>query len=675
MNRDDPNPADIARQAERHYRQAIECYQRQAYGEALHLLGQVTKLDPTFDDRDNLRGLIAQALTDQQRDRVFATAASTADTALDQHRWDDIPVIVAGMSEQLEAENLALTDEQQRHVTDWLVRAETRGQQARPTPARGRRQRSTGPALLAERIWGGVATRRRWIRPAAAIGVVLAGLAYIAVINSDDQAEIASSNPNRPAEDQNPDNDQPIVPIESPVPPPGGWTGMDQLDALWWSERQSVLADLRLIDEVGVGTDGLVVGPAGMTVDLSSCPAGWDDTGGIIDGVVHLAYTLPMSGAIADYSGFGRGLAAYFDRVNQQGGIGPDGLAVEVTLYDDSFQGRVAADIVDDLLADDRAFAVTSFGTPTSLIARDRLHDGCVPQPLVQSNYPAWDDPEGRPWTTGLPMSLATEAWLWRYWIDQQFTEPVTVAALVMDNEFGRVYEQNFTRAVEGSRIITEVVFRPHDPVAVAVDGGVAILAQSEPDVFIAMTAGTPCLLTAEAVANTGLSDTATVRIASSACQDAVKTAGAEGAGADGWVSFGGGTVDLLEPSPMDVFSELVQAVMAEEGVDPNDASFAEGFGVHGWALHQVLEVAAALDGGLTRSNLLIAQWGLRDMTHPALFDGIGFGTYGPLGPAFIEGSEVARFDAATGAWVAEDTITGRGAIPPCRWQPEVGCT
>lgn len=688
----DPDPRRLRDWSEWKYHQAILRHRRGAYGETLQLLSEITNVDPSFPDRENLRARIAQALADQRRDLIFEQAERRALDAVDQGRWEDLPGILSGLDVSLAAENLALTADQRAATNRWQLQS---GRHGRPRRSRQSKQRSKAGAragvgrTFSQRPRG--PNKRRWYRiltdalhPFLPILAWVGVAAFVIVIfvvgfsGSDGGRPVPP-----PTEEQNPEQieeGRTGEPSAQPITDAAGdsgvdSSGMDRYRSIWADERRMLIDELTLVQRVGISFGNFLEGPPGVLVDLSDCPDGWRDTSGVRGGVVHIANTFPLSGAIVDYSGYAEGMVAYFDEVNRRGGIGPLGLEVELSLYDDGFIAATTAEIVDELLIEDGFLAITTFGTPTSFAVSDRLNEACVPQPMVQSNHPAWSDPGGRPWTTGLTMSQATEAWLWGSWIEQQFTRPVTVGALVMDNQFGLAYEQSFARYAEKSSVITDVTFVRHDPAAVSVDGAVAELAALEPTVFIAMTAGNPCLLAIGAAADTGLADTAEARITTSGCADLPAYVTPAGSAADGWLTFGGGVVDLVGPNAADgIYPRYVRSVMADRGVNPNDAAFAEGFGLRGWALHQVLELAAGLDGGLTRSNLLIAQWGLRELTAPMLMDGVEFGTYGMLSPSFIEGSEVSRFDTTAGAWVVEDTIDRAGVITPCRWVPDVGC-
>ncbi|MEL7210984.1 MAG: hypothetical protein AAGK32_22595, partial [Actinomycetota bacterium] len=79
-------------------------------------------------------------------------------------------------------------------------------------------------------------------------------------------------------------------------------------------------------------------------------------------------------------------------------------------------------------------------------------------------------------------------------------SSPPRVAALVIDNEFGHgVLEA--TEAALGSVLPgAELVIMHHDPASPILDTEVVSLLESDPDVFLALTAGNPCLLAIQEV-------------------------------------------------------------------------------------------------------------------------------------------------------------------------------
>ncbi len=83
---------------------------------------------------------------------------------------------------------------------------------------------------------------------------------------------------------------------------------------------------------VMASTVDILTGPGGWTVDLSDCPEDWTNDAGVADGVITIGHTTAQSGALAAYGNIGVGMDAYFDYVNESGGIGPDGLQIDLLI-------------------------------------------------------------------------------------------------------------------------------------------------------------------------------------------------------------------------------------------------------------------------------------------------------------------------------------------------------
>ncbi len=164
-------------------------------------------------------------------------------------------------------------------------------------------------------------------------------------------------------------------------------------EALWAERRAAVVARLR---DGGFGTneDGFLIGPGDFNVDLTTCPPGWQDQPP--GDTIAIGHVL----SLADFGPYAEGARAYFDHVNDSGGI--DGRRVDYQVVDDVLTPTKTIEAVDDWIDGDTPLAVTTFGTPTSQAVFDELNGRCIPQPFVGSAHPAWGDPRRHPWTTGL---------------------------------------------------------------------------------------------------------------------------------------------------------------------------------------------------------------------------------------------------------------------------------
>ena len=163
-------------------------------------------------------------------------------------------------------------------------------------------------------------------------------------------------------------------------------TSIEDLEAEWAASASEIVAEIKA---AGYGVDGdTLTGPGGWTVDLSTCPADWSDTAGINDGVIKIGHTTAQSGALAAYGNIGVGMDAYFDYVNENGGIGPDGLQLELHIKDDAYVATQTQELVAELLQSDEPFYIHTLGSPNTFAVQATMNDNCVPQPMVDDRPP-----------------------------------------------------------------------------------------------------------------------------------------------------------------------------------------------------------------------------------------------------------------------------------------------
>ena len=446
------------------------------------------------------------------------------------------------------------------------------------------------------------------------------------------------------------------------------------LEERWAERRAQVVSRLRAGD-FGVDEEGVLVGPGEFELDLGRCPAGWSDTAGVGDSIA-IGYTTARTGNLAPYGFVADGMAAYFDYVNDNGGIG--GVPLELVVEDDEYKADRTVELVEEMIAGGEVFSVTTLGYPGTVAVTEQLNDACVPHPFAVTSHPAWGDPVGHPWTTGLQMAHSTEAVLWGNWIKANLAAslPVTVAALVRDDAFGLAYESSFRAWAEANPdVVAEFIPVRHSTAPdTSVTSEMASIRAAEPDVFISMTAGSFCLLAVQEAGRAELTDTAEVLFAPSVCRDPAQYMIPAGEAADGWHIVAGGIKATTDPRFADEpFVAFTNERLSEAGLDPAVGFYGTGFATYGWAMVEVLRIAAELEGGLTRSNLILAQRAM-DLEHPILLDGVRFAMNGAADSFPVEGSNFGVFDASSQAWVEDSPVIDvDGSTPNCEWGTE-GC-
>ncbi len=151
---------------------------------------------------------------------------------------------------------------------------------------------------------------------------------------------------------------------------------------------------------------------------------------------IRIGNVMPYTGALAAFGAIGRAEAAYFQMLNERGGI--NGRTVEFISYDNSSDPIAAADLTHNLIeTDETLFVFGSFGTPGNLAVRKYLNDKHIPQLFVASGDDQWADPKGFPWTMGWPPAFRTEARIYANYVQAYYSDK-KIGVLWQNDEFGR---------------------------------------------------------------------------------------------------------------------------------------------------------------------------------------------------------------------------------------------
>ena len=195
-----------------------------------------------------------------------------------------------------------------------------------------------------------------------------------------------------------------------------------------------------------------------------------------------------------------------------------------------------------------------------------------------------------------------------------------------MNNDFGKVYDAGFRAYVAQSPTFkdrVEFVTETIEPQAPTVTDPMTTLASKNPDVFIAMTAGTRCTQAVIEAAQNGMKESVKYLFQPLTCTGVSfvtkEKVGGDGSASDGWWIFNPGIKDIKDESlAEDPWMVFAKGLLTAKGIDPtSSSSLGAGFG-YAWPFVQTLLIAQELDGGLTRANLIVAHRSL-DMTpaHP----------------------------------------------------------
>ena len=151
-----------------------------------------------------------------------------------------------------------------------------------------------------------------------------------------------------------------------------------------------------------------VVACFGLVGALGACGSsgGGSAAPGVTDTTITLGTHQPLTGpAAAGYSSIAPATKAYFDYVNDKGGV--NGRKIKYLIKDDGYNPANTQKVVRELVLKDKVFAILNgLGTPTHTGVLGFLKTNKVPDLFVASGSRSWNQPTKYPDTFGLPAGL-----------------------------------------------------------------------------------------------------------------------------------------------------------------------------------------------------------------------------------------------------------------------------
>jgi branched-chain amino acid transport system substrate-binding protein len=215
--------------------------------------------------------------------------------------------------------------------------------------------------------------------------------------------------------------------------------------------------------------------PALTGAQQASQPAAGDDE-------IRIGNVMPYTGPLAAFATIGRAEAAYFDMVNDNGGI--NGRKVRFISYDDSSDPVSATERTRQLVEMDKVLLMFgSFGTPSNLATRAYLNDSKIPQLFIASGSEEWARPKVYPWTMGWQPTYRAEGRIYAGYI-QAFYPDRKIAVLWQNDQFGRDLFQGLQEGLGdwAKMIVSDTTFEISDT---SVDTQVDLLKDSGAEILV----------------------------------------------------------------------------------------------------------------------------------------------------------------------------------------------
>jgi ABC-type branched-subunit amino acid transport system substrate-binding protein len=210
---------------------------------------------------------------------------------------------------------------------------------------------------------------------------------------------------------------------------------------------------------------------------------------GASDTEIKLGQTVPHSGPGSLYGVLGRVGEAYFQMINDKGGL--NGRKITFLTLDDAYSAPKCVEATRRLVEQEEVLALYgSLGTAPQTAVHKYLNSKGVPQLLLNTGASKWNDPKNYKWTmAGLPL-YPTEARILARHVTGVKPD-AKIGILYQNDDFGRDFLGPFKKTLADAggkaQVIMEQTYDLTDP---TIDSQIVNLSKSGADTFYNITTG-----------------------------------------------------------------------------------------------------------------------------------------------------------------------------------------
>src|SRR6201995_1058051 len=207
---------------------------------------------------------------------------------------------------------------------------------------------------------------------------------------------------------------------------------------------------------------------------------------GATDTEIKIGNIMPYSGPASAYGVIGSTEAAYFKKINAEGGI--NGRKINFISYDDAYSPPKTVEQARKLVESDEVlFIFNPLGTPPNSAIQKYMNAKKVPQLFVATGATKWNDPKEFPWTMGWQPNYQSETQIYAKVILKEHAD-ARIAVLYQNDDYGKDYLKGFKDglgAKNQSLIIAQESYETTEP---TIDSHIVTLKASGADVFFNIT-------------------------------------------------------------------------------------------------------------------------------------------------------------------------------------------
>jgi ABC-type branched-subunit amino acid transport system substrate-binding protein len=358
---------------------------------------------------------------------------------------------------------------------------------------------------------------------------------------------------------------------------------------------------------------------------------------GATDTEIKIGNIMPYSGPASAYGVLGKTEAAYFRKINAEGGI--NGRKITFISYDDAYSPPKTVEQARKLVESDEVLLIfNSLGTANNAAIQKYMNAKKVPQLFVATGATRWNDPLNFPWTMGYQLNYQSEARVYAKYILKEKPN-ARIAVLYQNDDYGKDYLRGLKDGLgdkAASFIVSEDAYDISEP---TIDSHIVKMKSVKADVFVDITGPKFAAQAIRKAAEIGWRPLHFLNSVSTSIGAVIRPAGPENA--QGIISVAA-VMDPLDPQwkddpGMKAFDEFL-AKDYPEG-DRADLNVLNGFNVSQTLVHVLMQCG----DNLTRENVMRQAANLKDFRTTNLLPGITINT-SPNDFAPIEQMRLKRF-------------------------------
>ncbi|WP_454642506.1 ABC transporter substrate-binding protein [Bradyrhizobium liaoningense] len=342
---------------------------------------------------------------------------------------------------------------------------------------------------------------------------------------------------------------------------------------------------------------------------------------GATDTEIKIGNIMPYSGPASAYGIIGRTEAAYFKKINDEGGI--NGRKINFISYDDAYSPPKTVEQARKLVESDEVLLVfNSLGTPPNTAIQKYMNSKKVPQLFVATGATKWNDPQNFPWTMGWQPNYQSETQIYAKYILKELPN-AKIGVLYQNDDYGKDYLKGLKDglgAKAASMIVLEESYETSEP---TIDNHIVKLKATGADVFINITTPKFAAQAIKKNAEIGWKPIHFLNNVSASVGSVIKPAGFENAQGIISAAYLKDTTDAqwANDAGMKAFLDFMTKYFPEG--DKTDGGTIIGYGV----AQTLVQVLKNCGDDLTRANVMKQAASLKDFRTEALLPGIKINT------------------------------------------------